>query len=78
MKFQISCACGRKPPCDGITCVGDDCFGLDPYYEIEANSIDDILRIADIDPDGIIILRTPSYKKHNCEWEIMIYDGYIE
>lgn len=49
-------------------------------YTIDANSIEDILKLADICGDGIIISKTYKFQKEKtgCDYEIMIYDGWIE
>lgn len=77
MKFNISSAIGREPPCGGAVLVGENRFG-EKLYEIEINNLDDLLQLAEIDRNGIVVCRSDHIFKNNNEWEIIIYDGYIE
>ncbi len=78
MTFRIRRASSdRVEPCDGAKYIATDRCG-DRHYTIEANTIDDIMRVAKINNSGIIISRTDKLTPTGCEWEIMIYDGYIE
>ena len=47
-------------------------------YAINIESVDDLLRLADIDPEGIIISKTFSAEPNDPKYTITIYDGYIE
>ena len=78
MTFRIRRASSdRVDPCEGAKYIATDFWG-DKHYTIEVNTLDDIMRLAEIDNDGVIISRTIDKKPTGCEWEIMIYDGYIE
>ena len=65
---------------NGATLVYENGSLLENIYTIEANSIEDILKLADICGDGIIISKTYKFQKEKtgCDYEIMIYDGWIE
>lgn len=78
MTFRIRRASSdHVEPCNGAKYIETDRWG-DMHYTIEANTLDDIMRLAKIDNGGIIISRTIDSTPTGCEWEIMIYDGYIE
>ncbi len=85
MKFVICRAADSKeskPLCDGAVLEYDASWRTydKPVWSIEANSLEDILKLADIVPDGIIISKNcgSSLKESVSNYEIMIYDGYIE
>lgn len=85
MKFIISRATyskRAKPPCKGAVLEYDASWRTygKPVWSIEANSIEDILKLADIEPSGIIISKSfgSDAEKSVSDYEIMIYDGHIE
>ena len=80
MKFLIKRASGREPPCDGAMCNDGVSEFSNCYWTIEVNTMDEMLRLSELDNDGIILSRTWDHEKRETgiEWGIMIYDGYIE
>ena len=82
MKFLINRASGLEPPCDKAVRVERDSeFSYnDHFWMIEVNSLDELLPLAELDRDGIIVSHTRDYQKDETgiEWGIMIYDSYIE
>lgn len=85
MKFIISRATyskEAKPPCKGAVLEYDASWLTfnNTVWSIEANTIEDILKLADIEPNGIIISKIfgNDAKKSIADYEIMIYDGFIE
>ena len=50
-----------------------------PYYSIEINSVEELLRLADITVDGIVIYKSQaSFEEKIAPYVIEIYDGYRE
>lgn len=82
MTFLIKRASEREPPCDGAVRVdGVSEFSFpNHYWTVNVNSLEETLRLAELDGDGIILARTWDYEKRETgiEWGIMIYDSYIE
>ena len=80
MTFLIKCASCKEPPCDGAVRVDGVSEFSNRYWTIEVNTMDEMLRLAELDNDGIILSRTWDHERRETgiEWGIMIYDGYIE
>lgn len=91
MKFRIERASGETPPCEGAVRIEYKAGEYDEYlfpnwtykgkkpfayYEIEVDSLEQLLEIAGIEGHGIIVdwCKTPRKK----EPRIIIYDDYIE
>lgn len=50
-----------------------------PYYSIEINSVEELLRFADITVDGIVVYKSQaSFEEAIAPYVIEIYDGYRE
>ena len=50
-----------------------------PYYSIEINSVEELLRLADITVDGIVVYKSQaSFETKIAPYIIEIYDGYRE
>lgn len=51
------------------------------YYTVEVNTLEELLKYADINRDGIIVDKNNdeySAEKTGCKYNILIYDDYIE
>lgn len=46
-------------------------------YEIEVNSLEDILRLTKVDPNGVVIYEADGYDGEH-DYTIEIYNGYRE
>lgn len=46
-------------------------------YEIEVNSLEDILRLVELEPDGVVIYGSDGYDGEH-DYTIEIYNGYRE
>lgn len=78
VKFALCTTYGvqRHIPADATPVENGDMF---PYYSIEVNTIEDVLRLADITTDGIVIFKSQAkYEADIAPYVIEIYDGYRE
>lgn len=86
MKFRIERVSGETPPCEGAVLNeyrADEYYfpsrtlsRRESYYEIEVDSIEQLLEIARIENHGIIVDWCKTRRKK--EPRIIIYDDYIE
>lgn len=78
MKFEIyrtSDCCREKVPCEGARLVRAGSMTNSAVYEIEINTLEDLLKL--IDKVGEVIIRDLSLENGHTH-EIEIYDGYRE
>lgn len=86
MKFRIERASGETPPCEGAVLNeyrADEYYFPSrtlsrrvSYYEIEVDSLEQLLEIAGLEEHGIIVDWCETLGKK--EPRITIYDDYIE
>ena len=89
MKFRIERASGETPPCEGAVRIEykadeyNECYFPNrtwsnpiAYYEIEVDSLEQLLEIARIKQHGIIVDWCKTRGKK--EPRIIIYDEYVE
>lgn len=86
MKFRIERVSGETPPCEGAVLNeyrADEYYfpsrtlsRRESYYEIEVDSLEQLLEIAGIEGHGIIIDFVE--KRNEKKPRIIIYDDYVE
>jgi len=86
MKFRIERASDKTPPCEGAVLNeyrADEYYfpsrtlsRRESYYEIEVDSLEQLLEIAGAEENGIIVDWCKTLRKK--EPRIIIYDEYIE
>lgn len=78
MKFALCTTCGISkniPP----EAKQEETSTNYPYYSIEINSVEELLRLADITVDGIVVYKSQvSFEEDIAPYVIEIYDGYRE
>lgn len=86
MLFEICRVTGgnKTPPCKNAAVIDEKTKGWYQYkrFGIEINTLEELLEIAKLGPNGIIIEKSLGDKllngKVEPEYLITIYDGYIE
>lgn len=79
MKFEIyrtSDCCREKQPCEGAKQVRIGSAVHDAVYEIEIDTLEDLLEL--VEREGEVIIGNSDKDKTGYEFEIEIYDDYRE
>ena len=77
MKFKIKRTSGGKPNV-GETILEETDYSNDNLYEIEINTLEELLEIKDKAQEGIIIFKHPKFYNDKYKYEIEIYDSRRE
>ena len=79
MKFEIyrtSDRCRENPPCEDAKLVRAGSVVQDAVYEIEIDTLEQLLEL--VNKEGDVIIMNSDKSKTGYEYEIEIYDGYRE